>query len=205
MSSSLRRPEQNERTRRELLVAARPIFETHGYHGATLDQIAEAAGYTKGAVYSRFGSKADLFLALIEARQAERMDRIGAAAARSLRDGLTSAVLEFAERLDADLAWFLVLAEFRAHARRHPELNARYAVLHDRVRAELTELLERFYAEVGAVPPVPPASLTDFLFAAQSGVALERAADPDGLPAEHQVALVLRMVLGTTNPTELPS
>jgi AcrR family transcriptional regulator len=201
--STLRRPEQNERTRRELLAAARPVFETSGYHGATLDQIAEAAGYTKGAVYSRFGSKADLFLALIEARQAERMHGIETAAASSPRERLTSAILAFAERLDADLAWFLVLGEFRAHARRHPALNARYASLHDRVRGEMTDFFERLYAELGATPPVPPASLADFLFAAQSGVALERAADPQALPAEQQVLLVLRMVLGTTEPTEV--
>ncbi len=202
--STLRRPEQNERTRRELLAAARPIFETSGYHGATLDQIAEAAGYTKGAVYSRFGSKADLFLALIEARQVERIHRIGSALSRSSREGLTSAILEYTERLDADLAWFLVLAEFRAHARRHPDLNARYAALHTRVRAEATDLIERFYAELGAAPPAPPAAIADFVFAAQSGTALERAADPDALPAEHQVALVLRMLLGT-DPKEVPS
>jgi AcrR family transcriptional regulator len=199
------RSAQNERTRRELLAAARPTFETHGYHGATLDQIADAAGYTKGAVYSRFGSKADLFLALVEARQAERMQRIEAAAAGSLQGGLASAVRDFAERLDADLAWFLVLAEFRAHARRHPELNARYAALHARVRGEVAELFERLYAELDAPPAVPPVTLADFLFAAQSGIALERAADPEALPADDQVALVLGVVLGTTNPVEVPS
>ena len=46
----LSRPERKERTRGDLLDAARRVFERHGFHRASLDQIAEDAGYTKGAV-----------------------------------------------------------------------------------------------------------------------------------------------------------
>ena len=68
MTTRLRRPEQTERNREVVLSAARRVFLDRGYVGATLEAIAESAGFSKGVVYSQFGSKADLFLALLEER-----------------------------------------------------------------------------------------------------------------------------------------
>jgi TetR/AcrR family transcriptional regulator, transcriptional repressor of aconitase len=61
-----RRDEQRARTRADLLDAAARVFAAQGYHAASVDQVAEAAGYTKGAVYSNFSSKEELFLELLE-------------------------------------------------------------------------------------------------------------------------------------------
>src|ERR1700760_1705219 len=72
MSQRLSRSEQNDRNRALLLSAALQVFLSRGYHAATLEQIADEAGFSKGAVYSRFASKADMFLALLEGRIAER-------------------------------------------------------------------------------------------------------------------------------------
>src|SRR5580765_6777154 len=55
-------------TREHLLDAAAIVFARDGYHGASLDDVAAAAGFTKGAVYSNFKNKEDLFLALLEDR-----------------------------------------------------------------------------------------------------------------------------------------
>ena len=57
---------RREMTRRHLLDAAAIVFAREGFHGATLDEVAKLAGFTKGAVYSNFKSKDDLFLALLE-------------------------------------------------------------------------------------------------------------------------------------------
>ncbi len=59
----LSRAEQNERNRALVLDAARRVFLNRGYHTATLDEIADEAGFSRGVVQSRFGNKADLFLA----------------------------------------------------------------------------------------------------------------------------------------------
>jgi AcrR family transcriptional regulator len=56
----LSRAEQNERNRALVLDAARRIFLARGYHAATLDEIADEAGFSRGVVKSRFGNKADL-------------------------------------------------------------------------------------------------------------------------------------------------
>ena len=63
-----RREEQRAQTRLDLLDAAARVFAERGYHGASVDLVAEAAGYTKGAVYSNFDSKEDLFLELLDRR-----------------------------------------------------------------------------------------------------------------------------------------
>lgn len=62
------REARRDRTRQDLLAAATTVFAGRGYDGASVDDVAAAAGYTKGAVYSHFASKADLFLAIYQAR-----------------------------------------------------------------------------------------------------------------------------------------
>jgi len=62
----LTREEARQQTRERLLDAAADVFKRLGYHGASLEAVAEAAGYTKGAVYSNFDTKADLFQALLD-------------------------------------------------------------------------------------------------------------------------------------------
>ena len=60
---------RRQQTRDYLLQAAAQVFAERGFHGASLDEVAAAAGFTKGAVYSNFKNKEDLFLALLEANQ----------------------------------------------------------------------------------------------------------------------------------------
>src|SRR6476646_7446205 len=70
-------------TRQHLLDAAAIVFTRNGFHGSTLDEVASTAGFTKGAVYSNFTSKDDLFLALLD----DRMERQFAVATEVLESG----------------------------------------------------------------------------------------------------------------------
>ena len=97
MSPRLSRAEQNDRNRALLLDAARRVFLERGYYAATLDQIADEAGFSKGAVYSRFASKADMFLALLEDRITERAAQNTRLAGELAGTGNFSALLELAE------------------------------------------------------------------------------------------------------------
>ena len=65
---------RREDVRRRLLAAAVHVFADAGYDAASLDQVAAAAGFTKGAVYSNFASKDELFFALIEEHITERVE-----------------------------------------------------------------------------------------------------------------------------------
>jgi len=68
----LTRPERKAQTRERLLATAKEILLRRGFHAATLDDIALHAGVTKGAVYSNFAGKADLFLAVVDAQTRQR-------------------------------------------------------------------------------------------------------------------------------------
>ena len=60
------RRDRQRQTREAIVFAARAAFAEAGYHGARLDRIARAAGFSKGAVYSNFAGKAELFLAVLD-------------------------------------------------------------------------------------------------------------------------------------------
>src|ERR1700733_2447476 len=134
MSSRLTRVEQSRRNRELVLAAARRMFLARGYHGASLEQIADAAGFSKGVVYSQFESKADLFLALLEQRINERkgdnarfVEGLVIRDGFTLDDGLAALAEHVTERDRADAERGLLVVELRAHAARSPDLNRRYA------------------------------------------------------------------------------
>jgi AcrR family transcriptional regulator len=174
------RAEQNERNRVLVLGSARRVFLARGYHGATLDEIADEAGFSRGVVQSRFGNKADLFLALLEERIAERAaenSRLaeslsGAAGAQVMRE-------HAARRNRAELDWGLLLIEFRVHAARDPDLNQRYAAAHARARQALAAVIAGVYGRAGALPPSPPGEMAQLILTIEAGIRLEQAADPD--------------------------
>jgi len=198
----LSRVEQTERNRALVLSAARRVFIERGYHGATLEQIAEEAGFSKGVVYSQFESKADLFLALLEKRIEER-----ARENEELIDGLSgepglAAMLErFTQISRATPEWGLLLSEFRVHAARNPELNRRYAAAHARTVERLGEVLETLYTRAGEKPPFPPPQLAEIVLAIGVGSELEQAANPDALEGALVAELLARVLLGDSHKT----
>ena len=177
-----------------VLAAAREVFLARGYHGATLEQIAEEAGFSKGVVYSQFESKADLFLALLEARIEERAAE-NIRAARSLAGGGLQALLEYLIRGDqATPGWLLLVIEFRVHAARDPVLSRRYAAVHARAVEGVAQALATVIGPDGEEPTVPARRLAELALALSTGTTLEWAASPDafgGPRGAEQVAHVL--------------
>ena len=177
----LSRAEQNERNRALVLDAARQTFLARGYHAATLDEIADQAGFSRGVVQSRFGNKADLFLALLEERIADRAAQnarlaeglAGAAGMRVLRE-------HAARRNRAELDWGLLLIEFRVHAARDPDLVRRYAALHARTRQALAGVITGIYRRAGQPPPLPAEEMAQMILTVEAGIRLEQAAEPEG-------------------------
>ena len=182
MRTRLSRAEQTDRNRAELFAAARRVFLARGYHAATLEQIADEAGFSKGVVYSRFASKADMFLALLEDRIAERAGQNAAAARRLAGAGDFGALLDLAQQAEhAAPGWRLLVLEFRIHAARDPELNRRYAAVHARTVEGIARVLVTTSPGDGETLPSPPRQLAELLLAIEAGIALEQAANPDAL------------------------
>jgi len=171
------RREAQEANRVALLAAARDLFEELGYHRATLDSIAARAGFSKGAVYSQFSSKDDLFLAVLEAniarRDADLRDRLMADEGAAIERIAEASVTESAQ----SLPWQAALIEFRVHAWRHPEVNRRYAELHRSTMAKLTALVEEASElDPGVTAPSPQELVRSF--ATANGLMLELMTDP---------------------------
>ena len=194
MAVRLRRAEQVERNREAVLEAARQVFIQRGYAGASLEAIADEAGFSKGVVYSQFGSKPDLFMALLERRIDERAAHNERIVAQSVgRDALRE-LIQAANRYAGDSGWPYLLTEFRALAMRDPELNRRYAEAHSRSVESLASALDRVYEGAGVDPTVPVRSLAEFFLGAVAGIALERAANPNALPDSDLAELTVRAV-----------
>jgi AcrR family transcriptional regulator len=191
MAVRLRRAEQVERNREAVLEAARQVFIRRGYAGASLEAIAEEAGFSKGVVYSQFGSKPDLFFALLERRIQERAaqnERIveqfsGVEALRELQRAAHRDAV-------AESGWPYLLTEFRALAMRDAELNRRYAEAHSRTVENLASVMGRLYEGAGLEPIVSVRSIAEFFLGAGAGMALERAANPNALPDNDIAQLV---------------
>jgi AcrR family transcriptional regulator len=191
-----------ERNREAVLTAARRVFLEKGYAGATLDAIAEEAGFSKGVMYSQFESKADLFLALLERRMDERTqqnERIVAEHAGI--EGLRKLLEAGADDAVTEAAWARVLIEFRTLASRDPRVNGRYAAANARTVQGLASELERLCVKAKLKPRFPPRVMAEFILALASGFTLESAANPAALPFEVLFQMVGR-ALGFTDPDD---
>src|SRR4029077_4475814 len=113
-------------TRQRLLQAAGEVFAQRGYDRASLDDIATAAGLTKGAVYSSFAGKDDLFYALMRERIDERLALATEAVERQATVGAMTrdAGSGLAELMSSQRDWHLLFIEFWARAVRDPALHS---------------------------------------------------------------------------------
>jgi AcrR family transcriptional regulator len=204
MPVRLSRMARREKTRQDLLNAAETCFVTRGFHATSVDDIAERAGYTKGAVYSNFASKEDLFFGVYE----RRVDHVLTEVVPGLREvGPERAFDWFAtgtiQRRDSDDGWLAVFFEFWAHVLRHPELRARFAATHTRFLEPLTDGVRQFAAERGRTMPndLTPLQVALCWNAMEVGLGLERLTQPQDVDVElarRMGWLLLDAVFGAT-------
>ena len=200
MSPRLSRAEQNDRNRALLLSAALRVFLSRGYHAATLEQIADEAGFSKGAVYSRFESKADMFLALLTDRIAARAAENAAAVAELTSSGTVAGLIELAWQAErATPGWRLLVIEFRVLAARDPVLNRRYAAAHATTIDGIANVLSALAERDGISLAVPARQLAELLLAIETGLALEQLASPDAIDTR-QAGAVHRQLAELASP-----
>jgi AcrR family transcriptional regulator len=188
----LTRAQRRQQTRARLLDAAGQVFARRGFHAATIDEVAEAAGYTKGAVYSNFASKDDLVLALLDKHLAAQLQQIEALYAIESSEELRTALggrteQEFAAARD----FGVLLVEFSLYAMRNPAAQAELAKRYRQLRGRLAELIAKRYARHQIPPPMPPEHLAALALATDAGLFLQYSAEPGTLPWElHADAMI---------------
>lgn len=153
-------------TRRRLMDAAYDVFTEYSIRDAPIEVICERAGFTRGAFYSNFDSKEDLFLAVFDEQISRRLDELretlgdvlGDAKVDdvdSLRDMIGRVSAVYLEPLVTDQNWHLMTVEFKAIALRDPELFASVRELVTRLDRELAEVLTSLLHEVGIELAMP--------------------------------------------------
>jgi AcrR family transcriptional regulator len=198
MPPRLTRAERQQQTRAELLAAAQRVFLRDGFHGASLTEIAEEAGYTFGAVYSNFQNKDDLFLAVMDAESQRRIplhvDMLLDAA--SLEEGLRASAREYAQYAQQHPNWTAVYVEFWTHAARRPELRRQVAERHERLLDTVTELLDEFAGRWGSEFTIPVREVVRGYYALSRGMGLERLLDPQAMPLAQFEEMFLAYAMG---------
>jgi AcrR family transcriptional regulator len=188
----LTRAQRRQQTRARLLDAAGQVFARRGFHAATLDEVADAAGYTKGAVYSNFANKDQLFLALLDQRVAAQLQQMEALDAIESSEELQAAMRGRTEQEFAAARNFgLLMVEFSLYAMRNPTAQAELATRYRQLRGRLAELITKRYARHQAAPPMPPEHLAALALATDAGLFLQYSAEPGALPWElHADAMI---------------
>jgi AcrR family transcriptional regulator len=133
------RAESKQRTRQRLVAEAQRLFRERGYAATSLEQIAEAADVTKGAIYGHFASKEDLMFTAIEAAPAPDYSTTLRDQSRPLRERLTEYGRAISAEEPGDAAELAMYLEFYAALLRAPDALQRYG---SRVERRLHELAD---------------------------------------------------------------
>jgi AcrR family transcriptional regulator len=203
VTSRTPRPRRAE-VRTRILDAAAAVVAERGLAAASLDQVAAAAGFTKGAVYSNFASKDELFLALLETQVAGRV----AAVERTLDTART--VPEALAAVSADLArpdprTQLLAVEFWQRAVRDPSVAEAFAESRRRLRAQVVEAAAAFLAGLPEDPGWTPEDLALVVIALANGLAFEELADPGSVPPGLAARVLGALVGEAADPAETDS
>jgi AcrR family transcriptional regulator len=177
-----RRPKREE-VRQRLLAAATRVFARCGFAEATLDEVAAEAGFSKGAVYSNFAGKEEVFYALLREHVGDRVERVddAVASAQTLQEAGSAAGRVSGTAVEEEADWHLLFLEFVTRAARRPELREELG----RQRVELRELIaeqarERLDA-LGVEPALAAEQLANVMLALSNGLAIEQLVQPEGV------------------------
>jgi AcrR family transcriptional regulator len=180
----LTREQSKDQTRLRLLDAAQAIFMKKGFVATSVEDIAEAAGYTRGAFYSNFRSKPELFLELLR-RDHESME----ADLQSIFDGSTreemeASVLRYYSRMPSENKCFLLWAEAKLLAARDARFRTRFnAFMHEKVE-KLSAYIAEFSVRVGTPLPLPAETLAVGLIGLCDGMQFFFTIDPQRFSGE---------------------
>ncbi len=187
---------RTQATRRKLLKSASRIFARDGFEAARIEEIARDSGHTRGAFYANFGSKEDLFFALLEQQAHEHFNNIHQLFERySNAEERLAALREYYVRLTADRQSVMLMLEFKLFAVRHGRLRAKLAGTHRQIRSSIMKvdaIKSRLPARVQLRADADEVRRVA-LEAALNGLVLEHAYDSKRI-SEDQVASILRRI-----------
>ncbi len=204
----LRRAESQAKTRQKLLLAARDVVVSTGIAAASIDQIVEKAGFSKGAFYSNFSSKEVVFLDLFDEHmymEVSELSRVieGSHSVAHLFECLTG----FYTHFFTDPAMCVLSVEFRLLAMRNAAAHERFKMLWAAQRCELVERLQNAMRRFGVSLKMGEGEIIDMLTALTHGLALRQAATKElpSIQTSGAVIGVLQMLIQTKETVDVLS
>lgn len=181
----LTRADSRERTAQRLMDAAEQLIAAQGLDATSVEVIAEEAGYSRGAFYSNFKSKEDLFLEVLR-RDQERTNQQFAGA---LHEGqpleqARARVRDLYAALYKNAASFMIWTEARMLSARDVRFRDKLATLIAERRDYVVKVIDHVYRYAGTVPAIRLEALAMGLISLVEGVRFFGASCPDELPAE---------------------
>jgi AcrR family transcriptional regulator len=196
------REQKRQANRERILLAARRVFGARGYQAATIEEIADEAGLSNGAIYYNFASKEDLFMALLDSRMDERLAHVREALAI---DPASGGLLPALEREARDITrtfkesreWRLLMLEFVAYAARNANFGKRLRDHQRELHAAVVEILEQHAQAPGITPAMPADTLATTITALLDGLAIEELTNPGAVPDELFGQAIVRLLSGS--------
>jgi len=180
----LTREQSRDQTRQRLLDAALAIFMKKGFVAASVEDVAAAAGYTRGAFYSNFASKPELFLELLKREHDAIMSRMRSVFedGDASRADMEARVVQYYSQIYRENKCFLLWIEAKLHASRDSEFRARFNAFMRELRQTTTDYISAFSERVGTPLPMPADQLALGLIALCDGMQFFYSSDPQTVP-----------------------
>ena len=165
---------RREETVERLLDAALETVAEIGFAAASVEDICRRGGFTRGAFYSSFRTKDELFGALFVRETARNLSRAEEqlAGLEGEPDPVAAAVERCLGTFRADRTWVRVHTEYALHATRHPEAAAALRRHAEQVQHQLTDLIETVSARLGIRLTLPAHRLARIVLAVHDGVVI---------------------------------
>jgi AcrR family transcriptional regulator len=186
------------------LDAAANVFASRGFAATSLDEVAEEAGFSKGAVYSNFSSKEDLFLAVLDEHVNRQMLDIGESIdhTRTRGEQIVEAGQRFMDLFQQERTWYLLSFEFLAYAARNPQFQVEFSARQRAQREAVIAMIKEQSEQADFPMLMPPERMAVALEAVANGIAFAKLADEAGVPDDLLGEMFALLVLphGQTQP-----
>ncbi len=204
-TSALTRAEKKRATRIRLLDAAESVFAAMGFAEASLDAIAEAAGLTKGAVYSNFDKKLDLLLAVLDERMNRRFMEITEIidTTRELPEQAEQGGRLFMEAFQEERDLYLLWLECSVQSVHDQDVREALVKLDHAIRDAVADFIAHHAGILGIELPMPAIQLATAVTCLADGLALERMKDPTSVPDDLFGTVLLLIYRGLGTPSDL--
>ncbi|CAH0176870.1 TetR/AcrR family transcriptional regulator [Pseudomonas brassicacearum] len=192
----LGREESQQVTRDKLFDTATELMIRKGFHAASVNVIAEEAGFSKGAFFSNFSSKSDLLLQLTQRFKRVEIDRLSTTLASGYSaEQLSHGLNAYIDTLKNNTRCAILDAELQLIALRDEEFSPHYYDLHEENSEALGKLITIIFNHAGKKPPLACAALAKTFTALAEGLILQGHKDP-----AVEIKLVLNSLIQTAEP-----